>query len=88
MIRTHNVQRTRNDNIAVACADCPKCRKENVAARVGSARSGFNSSTEREIICKQCKNVFKVAESSLAIRRYPREQVDAEYTVDSLTWIE
>lgn len=90
MIQAVNARRTRNDNISVACADCPasECGKENVVARVASARSGFNSSAEREITCKRCGNVFKVPEYALAIRRYPREQVDTEYGLDALAWIE
>lgn len=88
MIATANVRKTRHDNISLACADCPDCGKENVVARVASARSGFNSSTERQITCKQCHSLFKVAEYSLEIRRHPREEVDAEYGVDALSWIE
>lgn len=88
MIQTSDWKRTRNDNLPVACADCPKCGKENVVARVASARSGFNSSSERTITCKQCEHVFKVAESQLSIRRQPREQIDLEYGVDALTWIQ
>jgi|GEM_PF-6216761 len=88
MIRVEGWRRTRNDNISVACADCPKCGKENVVARVASARSGFNSSAERGVTCKKCGHVFNVQESQLAIRRQPREQVDLEYAVGSLAWIE
>ena len=88
MIRAEGVRRTRNDNIGVACADCPKCGKENVVARVASARSGFNSPTERGVTCKKCRDFFKVAESMLIIRRHPREQLDVEYGVDALSWIE
>jgi hypothetical protein len=88
MIRAKSVRRTRNDNISLACADCPKCGKENVVARVASARSGFNSTAEREVTCKQCRNVFKFTEWSLDIRRQPREHVDAEYGVAALPWIE
>ena len=88
MIRAGGVRRTRNDNIAVACADCPKCGKENVVARVASPRSGFNSPTERGVACKKCSDFFKVKESRLIIRRHPREQVDIEYGVDALPWIE
>jgi len=90
MIQAVNARRTRNDNISVACANCPasECGKENVVARVASARSGFNSSAEREIACKRCGNVFKVPEYALTIHRYPREQVDLEYGLDSLAWIE
>ncbi len=36
-IQAVNIRRTRNDNISVACADCPECDKENVIARVASA---------------------------------------------------
>jgi hypothetical protein len=87
VIQTTDWKRTRNDNIPVACVDCPKCGKENVVARVASARSGFNSSSERGITCKRCDYIFAVPESKLTIRRQPREQLDEEYGVDALTWI-
>jgi transposase-like protein len=80
--------KTQEDRIPVACADCPRCGKENVVARVSSARSGFNSTGEREITCKQCHRLFKLPEYVLQIRRKPREEVDAEYSVASLTWME
>lgn len=85
---TNNTRKTRFDNIPVACADCPKCGKENVVARVASARSGFNSSTERQITCKQCHADFTVPEHALQIRRHPREEVEAEYGLTTLPWIE
>jgi transcription elongation factor Elf1 len=88
MIRSEGVRRTRNDNISVACADCPKCGKENVVARVASARSGFNSAAERGITCKKCGDFFKTEEARLVVRRHTREQVDMEYGVDALPWIE
>jgi len=88
MIRAEAVRRTRNDNIAVACVDCPKCGKEIVVARAASARSGFNSPTERGVTCKKCGDFFKVSEQLLIIRRHPREQLDLEYGVDALSWIE
>jgi transposase-like protein len=77
---------TTQDNISVACASCPRCEKENVAARLASARSGFNATTKREIVCKQCRKAFTVSESDLIVRRYPREQIDAE--CGTLPWIE
>jgi len=80
--------KTDKDNVAVACADCPACEKENVVARVASARSGFNTTAVREITCKQCRKPFSIAESQLAIRRYPREEIDAEYGLAALAWIE
>lgn len=85
MIRAEGVRRTRNDDISVACADCPKCGKKNVVARVVSARSGFNSSAERGITSKKCGDFFKIEESKLIIRRHPREQVDTEYAIDTLS---
>jgi len=88
MISTSNVTKTREDNISVACADCPKCGKENVVARVASARSGLNGTAEREITCKQCHTLFKLPEHALLIRRHPREHMDAEYGVSALSWIE
>jgi transcription elongation factor Elf1 len=88
MIQTTNLTRTREDNISVACADCPNCGKEKVVARVASARSGFNGSAEREITCKQCHTLFKTPENALAIRRHAREHIDAEYGLSALTWIE
>ncbi len=88
MIQAFSTRRTRNDNISVACTDCPKCGKENVVARVSSARSGFNSSAERNITCKRCGLLFKAQESQLEIRRHPHEQIDLEYGVDALAWID
>jgi hypothetical protein len=82
------VATTREDRIAVACADCPYCGKENVVARVASARSGFTSKTEHTIPCKQCHKVFTSPEDALQIRRHPREIIDAEYCVAALPWIE
>lgn len=87
MLLNKPVQRTRNDNIAVACADCPSCGKENVVARVAAARSGFNATTERDITCKKCGFIFECSESKLAIRRHSREQIDSEYGVAALMWI-
>lgn len=78
----------RQDRIPVACADCPRCRKKNVVGRVASARSGFNSSVERTITCKQCHSVFALHECELQTRRHPREIMDAEYCVATLPWIE
>jgi transposase-like protein len=82
------VTKKREDRIPVACANCPHCGKDNVVARVSSARSGFNSTTERETTCKRCHKVFTIAEYNLQIRRKLREEVDAEYSVTALTWID
>ena len=79
---------TTKDNISVACADCPHCQQRNVVARVASARSGFNSTALREIKCKQCHGLFTIQESSLSVQRYPREEIDPEYGLDKLAWIE
>jgi transcription elongation factor Elf1 len=81
------VTKTREDRIAVACADCPNCGKENVVARASSARSEFTSKAERTIPCKQCRKVFKVLEDTLQIRRHPREVINAEYGT-ALPWID
>ncbi len=82
------VTKTREDNIAVACADCPRCGKENVIGRSASARSGYNETEELMITCKSCEEIFTLPKSRLEIRRKPREIVDAEYTVSTLPWIE
>lgn len=79
---------TRVDNIAVAAADCPNCGKENVVGRVAAARTGFNSTKDRQIACKMCGHAFKVTESQLQVRRHPREEMDAEYGVDCLVWMD
>ena len=79
--------RTQANRIAVACADCPHCGSENVVARLSSARSGFNSTTEHEIPCKGCHKVFKLPENKLQIRRKPKDEVEAEYP-KGLPWIE
>jgi hypothetical protein len=78
---------TRFDNVPVACADCPKCGKENVVGRISAARSGFNSTKERQITCKRCDEQFTTTESRLVVRRHPREEIDAEYGVESLEWV-
>ena len=41
-----------------------------------------------EIPCKGCGTMFKVREYALAIRRYSREQIDLDYGVTALPWIE
>jgi transcription elongation factor Elf1 len=82
------VTKTKEDNIAVACADCPRCGKENVVGRCSAARSGYNETAELTITCKGCGELFTVPKSRLEIRRKPREIVDAEYTVSTLPWIE
>jgi transcription elongation factor Elf1 len=80
--------KTDKDNISVACADCPNCGKQNVVARIASARSGFNGTAERKITCKQCHQSFSTPEHRLEIRRIPREEIDAEYGLATLAWIE
>jgi transcription elongation factor Elf1 len=82
------VTNTREDRIAIACADCPHCGKENVVARASSARGGFTSKAEHTITCKQCHKAFTLPEDALQIRRHPREILDAEYGLASLSWIE
>lgn len=80
--------RARENRIPVACADCPHCGKENILARVASARSGFNATQEHRVRCKQCHRVFALPEYSVQIRRHPREIVDAEYGLAALPWFE
>ncbi len=82
------VTKTKEDNIAVACTDCPRCGKENVVGRSASARSGYNEATELTITCKGCHGMFTLPKFRLEIRRKPREIVDAEYAVSTLPWIE
>jgi transposase-like protein len=75
---------TVENDIPVACADCPSCGTENVVARVSAARTGFNSRTEHDIKCKQCGRCFKLSEFDLQLRRKPKEALDAECDVGSL----
>ncbi len=82
------VTKTKEDNIAVACADCPHCGKENVVGRSSAARRGYNETIELTITCKSCREIFTLPKSRLEIRRKPREIVDAEYAVSTLPWIE
>jgi hypothetical protein len=82
------VTKTKEDNIATACADCPRCEKENVVGRSASARRGYNETIELTITCKGCHEVFTLPTFRLEIRRKPRETVDAEYAVSTLPWIE
>ena len=82
------VTKTKEDNIAVACADCPSCGKENVVGRCASARSGYNEGVELAIACKSCDGIFTLPKFRLEIRRKPREIVDAEYAASTLPWIE
>jgi transposase-like protein len=76
-----------NDWIAVACADCPHCSKENVLARMASARGGFSATTEHNVTCRGCNKMFTVPEYRLEVRRRAREAVCAEYGTN-LSWIE
>jgi len=82
------VTKTKKDNIATACADCPYCGKENVVGRSASARSAYNETIELTITCKDCDGIFTLPKFQLEIRRKPREIVDAEYAVSTLPWIE
>jgi len=82
------VTKTKEDNIAVACADCPYCGKEIVVGRSASARSGYNETIELTITCKNCDGIFSLSKSRLEIRRKRREIVDAEYAVSTLAWID
>jgi len=74
-------------SIAVACADCPKCGKENVYRRVGAFRKVPNSSLNLPITCKKCGDVFYLAKNKLQIRKKGRSELDAEYSVDALEWM-
>jgi transposase-like protein len=75
------------DRFAVACADCPRCGKENVLGRVSSERTGFNSTCEQAITCKHCDLVFSLPEYDLQIRRQTREKLDREYSLAALVWV-
>ena len=79
---------TKTDDMAVACADCPYCGKENVVGRSNSERSGYNETSELTITCKSCDGIFTLPKFRLEIRRKSREIVDAEYAVSTLPWIE
>jgi DNA replication protein DnaC len=76
-----------NLTIAVACADCPDCRKENVYRRVGALRTRMNSALTIPITCKQCGRVFHVPQHRLQIRKKHRNELNAEYSLDSLEWM-
>jgi hypothetical protein len=78
MIQAIGTRRTRNDNISVACMDCPKCGKENVVARVSSARSGFNSSA------RSATSLVSDAESYLRLKNR-NSQFDGIH-VSKLIW--
>jgi len=73
--------------IAVACADCPKCGKENVYRRVGAFRKGINSSLSLPITCKKCAEVFHVPKNKLQIRKKRRPELEAEYSIEALEWM-
>jgi transposase-like protein len=74
-------------DLAVACADCPKCGKENVYKRVGAIRKGVHSTLAAPITCKRCGEVFRVTKNELQIRKKARRELDAEYSVDALEWM-
>lgn len=73
--------------IAVACADCPKCGKENVYKRVGSIRQGMRSTISIPITCKKCGTLFRVTKDELQIRKKSKKELNTEYSVDSLEWM-
>ena len=73
--------------IAVACADCPKCGKENVYKRVGSIRQGIRSTLSVPITCKKCGTVFRVTKDELQIRKKSKKELNMEYSIDSLEWM-
>ena len=76
------------DDVAVACADCPACGEENLVARVASvSRIRFTSTVQHKITCRHCQKTFKFAEHKLLIRRKPREEVKTEYPAESHLWI-
>jgi DNA replication protein DnaC len=74
-------------DLAVACADCPRCGKENVYKRVGAIRKGVHSTLAAPITCKRCGEVFRVTKNELQIRTKARTELDAEYSVDALEWM-
>ena len=73
--------------IAVACADCPKCGKENVYRRVGAFRKGINSSLNLPITCKKCGEIFYLAKNKLQIRKKRSSELEAEYSLEALEWM-
>jgi DNA replication protein DnaC len=75
-------------SILVSCVDCPKCGKENVYKRVPTFRREFSSTQKILIACIKCSNRFSIPESSLEIRRKPHAELDAEYTVATLQWMD
>jgi DNA replication protein DnaC len=77
-----------NDSvISVACADCPKCGKENVYKRVGAFRNTMNSRLGVPITCKRCGELFHVSKNQLRIRNRPTREINAEYSISSLEWM-
>jgi DNA replication protein DnaC len=73
--------------IAVACADCPKCGKENVYRRVGNFRRAMNSGLNLPITCKKCGEVFHVAKNRLQIRKKRANELEPEYSIERLEWM-
>lgn len=75
-------------SIAVACAYCPKCGKENIYKRVGAVRNLPQSNLRINITCKRCADVFSVAKQDLQVRNKPTQEIDSEYGgVAVLEWI-
>jgi DNA replication protein DnaC len=82
----YSLKDTREADIVVACADCPKCGKENVYKRTGNFRT-LPSTLTVPITCRKCGDVFRVAKNKLQIRRKAKKELDAEYAVETLEWM-
>lgn len=76
------------DEIAVACANCPHCGKDNVYKRVGNIRTNLRSTLRVAITCKGCGASLSVAKSDLQIRKKTRQALEAEYSIAALEWME
>jgi hypothetical protein len=74
--------------IAVACADCPKCGKENVYKRVGTIRTMTRSALRVAITCKNCRDVFYVAKEQLQIRKKLKRELASEGSIEALELLE
>ena len=73
--------------VSVACADCPKCGKENVYRRVGAFRKLPNSSLRVPVTCRKCGGVFHISKNALEIRKKRIEELQVEYSIDRLEWM-
>jgi hypothetical protein len=77
------------DEIAIACADCPNCGEENLVARVAEVTCvRFTSPAVRKVTCRDCRKSFKLPEHRLLIRRKLRGEVESEYPIETHLWME